>query len=352
MRFYAISTEAIQHTTRALEQLEPRRKGSARGSRALRVAQLYGHLQLRARGGGSVVLGLRELAMAWSLQPRDLRTDLRDLQALGWLQYRSTTKGVWVQLADPHLEVDPREAPVTQAQVLNDASDVPASQLVTALQPTPPEPLEEPEPSGGVASSQLDDGLIARFTETYNRYRPSSWPTYSPRGGALAARLRRAIRHAGNEEALLARLAQALGAMPEFWRTTYPQGRSGADCITALLSADRKAAGLGVEFWHLFSWGSQGQTPGSAGTASQRTFDGIGGNTAAVGTGCMAATLHPDHRRACELLAWDGHAWQGRGMAAAQLPASEKQHLAEVLEAAGFGKPGQAAEQFAQTSRC
>jgi hypothetical protein len=35
-------------------------------------------------------------------------------------------------------------------------------------------------------------------------------------------------------------------------------------------------------------------------------------------------------------------------MEAASLPASELQRLAEILEAAGFGKPGTAAEQFAQ----
>ena len=344
MRFYAVCTEAIQLTNRALQQLDQSRRGSRQPSRALRVATLYGHLQTRTNASGEVRLALRDLAAAWNLQPRLLREDLSDLQALGWLNYRCDWRGTVIRL---------RQAVLPQGDGEQVAEQTPAEpDEALRLAPMTPVPLEEPEPSGGVASSQPDDGLIARFTETYNRYRPSSWPAYSPRGGALAARLRRAIRHAGNEEALLARLAQALGAMPEFWRTTYPQGRSGADCITALLSADRKAAGLGVEFWHLFSWGSQGQTPGSAGTASQRTLAGIGGNTAAVGTGCMAATLHPDHRRACELLAWDGHAWQGRGMAAAQLPASEKQHLAEVLEAAGFGKPGQAAEQFAQTSRC
>jgi hypothetical protein len=101
-----------------------------------------------------------------------------------------------------------------------------------------------------------------------------------------------------------------------------------------------------VEFWHVFSWGSSDAAP-----YTQRLNGGIGGNTPEVGTGRMAATLHPDHRRACELLLWDGHEWKGRGMAGSQLPASEKQHLAEVLEAAGFGMPGKAAEQFAEEAR-
>ena len=329
MRFYAVCTEAIQLTNRALQQLDQSRRGSRQPSRALRVATLYGHLQTRTNASGEVRLALRDLAAAWNLQPRLLREDLSDLQALGWLSYRCDWRGTVIRL---------RQASLPQGDGEPVAEQTPAEpEEASRLAPMTPEPLEELKPSGAVASSQPDDALIARFTETYNRYRPSSWPAYSPRGGALAARVRRAIRHAGSEEALLARLAQALGAMPEFWRTTYPQGRSGADCITALLSADRKAAGLGVEFWHVFSWGA----------AAPQQLAGLRGNTAAVGTGCMAATLHPDHRRACELLAWDGHAWQGRGMAAAQLPASEKQHLAEVLEAAGFGKPGQAARQFA-----
>jgi hypothetical protein len=38
-------------------------------------------------------------------------------------------------------------------------------------------------------------------------------------------------------------------------------------------------------------------------------------------------------------------------MEAANLPASELQRLAEILEAAGFGKPGKAAEQFAKETQ-
>jgi hypothetical protein len=38
-------------------------------------------------------------------------------------------------------------------------------------------------------------------------------------------------------------------------------------------------------------------------------------------------------------------------MEATKLPASELQRLAEILEAAGFGIPGKAAEQFGQETR-
>jgi hypothetical protein len=38
-------------------------------------------------------------------------------------------------------------------------------------------------------------------------------------------------------------------------------------------------------------------------------------------------------------------------MEAFDIPASEKQRLAELLEAAGLGEPGHAATQFAQEAR-
>jgi hypothetical protein len=193
--------------------------------------------------------------------------------------------------------------------------------------------------------------LIAQFAATYNQHKPQSWPAYNPTGSALAGRLQKAIRHAGGAEAFWGVLIQALRRMPEFWRVTYPQGRSGSDCAMALLSADRKAAGLGVEFWHVFCWGSQGQTAGSPGPYTQRLNGGIGGNTPGVGQKRRAPAFHPDHLRACELLLWDGHEWKGKGMAGREPPASEKQHLAEVLEAAGFGTPGKAAEQFAEEAK-
>ena len=119
----------------------------------------------------------------------------------------------------------------------------------------------------------------------------------------------------------------------------------------ALLSADRKAAGLGVEFWHVFCWGSQSQTAGSSVPYTQRLSGGIGGNTPEVGSCHLAAIHHPDFARARKLLVWGDHAWRCQGMEAFDLPASEKQRLAELLEAAGLGEPGHAATQFAQEAR-
>jgi hypothetical protein len=193
--------------------------------------------------------------------------------------------------------------------------------------------------------------LIAQFTATYNQHKPQTWPAYHPTGSALASKLQKAIRHAGGAEAFWAVLIGALRRVPDFWRITYPQGRSGSDCAMALLSADRKAAGLGVEFWHVFCWGRQGQTASGTPTYTQRFSGGIGGNTPEVGTGQLAAIHHPDFARARKLLVWGDHAWRCQGMEAFDLPASEKQRLAELLEAAGLGEPGHAATQFAQEAR-
>ncbi|WP_010316414.1 hypothetical protein [Synechococcus sp. CB0205] len=348
MRFYAVSTEAVDLTYRALQQLDRGRTGSRRPSRALRVATLFGHLQFRARGGSSVQVGCRQLAEAWHLHPREIRADLLDLEAIGWLSFTSSTTGLCIRLHEPQgpcgrgdqrgdvaasdaCTPEPQTAEVKQDQVLQ------TQQAITA---GPSEPSAQPE------STAPKSPLIAQFTATYNQHKPQSWPAYHPTGSALVSKLQKAIRHAGGAEAFWSVLISALRRVPDFWRVTYPQGRSGSDCAMALLSADRKAAGLGVEFWHVFCWGAS-----DSATYTQRLTSAIGGNTPGVGQKRPAPAFHPDHLRACELLLWDGHEWKGKGMAGRELPASEKQHLAEVLEAAGFGTPGKAAEQFAEEAR-
>lgn len=330
MRFYAVRTEAIHQTHLALQQLEQGRRGSASPSRAMRVAQLYGHLQCRANGEQTVQVALRDLAAAWHLQPRLLRTDLRDLQALGWLHFSSGPHGTLIRLQNPDGYSEQRIHSQSSSHgprlsgAVDGAPDAESAPAAAAQLPavSAPQPLVATEPA---------QGLIDQFAENYNRQRPASWPAYSPRGSALAARLRRAIAHAGSAETFWPVLTQALVGMPEFWRTTYPQGRSGADCAAVLFSADRHAAGLGVEFWHVFCWGT---TESPAGV-------GVG---AAVGR--APGPQESDFRRACRLFAWGDHAWRGQGMEAFALPDSEKQRLTELLEAAGLGEHGQAARQF------
>ena len=344
MRFYATRTEAIQKTYSALQLLDQRRKGSLNPSRAIRVATLYGHLQCRADAGGCVQLALRELASAWHLQPRLLREDLADLQAIGWLTYSGDASGTQVQLqevVEPQVQdLEPLQGTREKAE-LNTIADAPSSVQQTA-QPLllQGEPIGT-EPSAAPEHVPAMSQLISDFAEVYNQHKPQSWPAYKPTGAVLGHRLRQAVRQAGGAEAFQALLIQALRGMPEFWRLTYPEGRSGAECASALLKADRASEGRGVEHWHLFSWAA----------VALRHNGGNGGNTAAVGQEGKASLLHPDHRRACELLLWDDHEWKGKGMAGRELPVSEKQHLAEVLEAAGFGKPGTAAEQFAKEAR-
>jgi hypothetical protein len=354
MRFYATRTEAIQKTYSALQLLDQRRKGSLNPSRAIRVATLYGHLQCRADPGGCVQLALRELATAWHLQPRLLREDLADLQAIGWLTYSGDAFGTQVQLlevVEPQAHnLEPLQ--LTSEKAVQTIADAPNSEqqppqpLPLQGEPIGPEPSLEPsiEPESTPPQSQL----IAQFAATYNQHKPETWPAYKPTGNALAGRLQKAIRHAGGAEAFWSVLIQALQRMPEFWRVTYPQGRSGVDCATALFTADRKAAGLGEELWHVFCWGVA-----DAAQYTGRPCSGIGGNTPGVGHHRPAAIsgYHPDHRHACKLLLWDGHEWKGRGMEATKLPASELQRLAEILEAAGFGIPGKAAEQFGQETK-
>jgi hypothetical protein len=67
--------------------------------------------------------------------------------------------------------------------------------------------------------------------------------------------VQQAIDRAGGPEVFWSVLKPALKAMPAFWRTTYPQGRSGADCARALFRSDQGHENLGWEFWHVFRWG-------------------------------------------------------------------------------------------------
>jgi hypothetical protein len=348
VQFFCIRNEAIRQTHRALQVLSDERQGSLRPGRVLRVAQLYGYLQWRSRGNRDVRVTLRDLGAAWFVQPRLLKADLDDLQALGWLRFRSDANGTTVTLMSAAMEGEPSEPderdcepqealpPLQSAVVIPSASEEHVSAVVQprVIAKTQSEPSTTPESCPAV------NPLIAQFAAIYNQHKPQTWPTYTPTGTVLGSRLRQAIRHAGGTEAFEAVLIRALRGMPEFWRTEYPQDRSGAHCAGVLLKVDRGSEGRGVEHWHVFAWGAY----------SGRLNGGIGGNTPGVGHNRPAVTsvFHPDHRRACELLAWDGHQWTGRGMEAASLPASELQRLAEILEAAGFGKPGTAAEQFAQ----
>jgi hypothetical protein len=368
VQFFCIRNEAIRQTYKALQSLNEQRQGSLRPGRVMRVAQLYGYLQWRSRGKRQVQVTLRDLGAAWLVQPRLLRADLDDLQSLGWLCFRSDANGTTVQLLSDAQgdEITAEDSNPAVKELWDDTPDVQPMSTTAAhrLDTSPTQPvlltaegerrvisISQTEPSTEPKGASVQRQLITQFAATYNQHKPQTWPAYNPTGSTLASKLQKAIRHAGGAEAFWAVLIQALRRVPEFWRVTYPQGRSGSDCAMALLSADRKAAGLGVEFWHVFCWGSQGQTAGASGPYTQRQLGGISGNTPEVGSGHLAAIHHPDFVRARKLLVWGDHAWRCQGMEAFDLPASEKQRLAELLEAAGLGEPGKAAEQFAQEAR-
>jgi hypothetical protein len=329
----------------------------------MRVAQLYGYLQWRSRGKRQVQVTLRDLGAAWLVQPRLLRADLDDLQSLGWLRFRSDANGTTVQLLsdaqrdeitaeDSNAAVEERWENGSDLQPKSTAGDhrpetsTTEPVLVTGQAEPRVMPATRPEPSAEPESAPPQSPLIAQFVATYNQHKPQSWPAYNPTGSALAGRLQKAIRHAGGAEAFWAVLIQALRHMPAFWRLTYPQGRSGVDCATVLFSADRKAAGLGVEFWHVFCWGAS-----DSANYIQRLNSGISGNTPEVGSGVAPAAQESDLTKANRLLFWNRDHWHGRGIEAAKLDRREKQRLAELLEAQGEGTPGAAAAQFSQPAK-
>ena len=80
------------------------------------MATLYGHLQCRARDGVVSRLGCRQLATAWHLHPRELRADLQDLAAIGWLTVTSSSAlGLTIQLHEPEAMAEPAAAASPEA---------------------------------------------------------------------------------------------------------------------------------------------------------------------------------------------------------------------------------------------
>ena len=371
LQFFAVHSEALATTHEALQ-----RHASSQGlrppgpTRALRIAQLYGHLQLRAAGRSSLALALSELAASWRFQPRQLRQDLALLQALGWLSARGTTRGTVISLSGPE-PADRADGPPAQgspepeapcaAQPEPEASRTappapvapsaappePAAQLVSAAQATPDTPVGSPSPPETAKAPKADESrdLLQRLAGLYNQHRPSTWPAYQPRGNGLGTKLRQALRQAGSADALADTLTAALQSMPPFWRTTYPQGRSGSECMAALFSTDRGCAGLGVEFWHVFSW-AQAALQGSAEASGDRSRSAAV-PAAAGGAATAAADPAAALQRARRLFLWDSGVWRGQGREALLLSQPQKRELAQLLEASGLGIPGTAEQQFA-----
>jgi hypothetical protein len=295
-----------------------------------------------------------ELAASWRLQPRQLRQDLSLLQSLGWLEARGTTRGTHITLHSPSPTPAAPPAEEPQSAAGGDPDDPLAVPRPDRAEPPgtrgkPPQP-RAPRPSGKAvprsdASPQADRALLDQLSGLYNQHRPPSWPAYQPRGTALLGRIGQALRHAGGPSALAAALRDALTAMPPFWRTTYPQGRSGAECFSALFQSDRANASLGVEFWHLFHWsqaGAEAPLPRDGGVVVGTGGRGTGGEGAGGGSAEDADRL----ARARRLWVWDAGLWRGLGREALHLSQAEKRELTRLLEAQGIGIPGSADRQF------
>lgn len=383
LQFFAVHSEALATTHDALQRHASRHGLRPPGpTRALRIAQLYGHLQLRASGRSSLVLAVSELAGCWRFQPRQLRQDLALLQALGWLSARGTTRGTVISLsgpepgdsvggdheADSHSPVPEREECRGKSRIggdseRDDRNPAPLSALplaplpdqeATASQACPSESAgpvvsapckTTPAPApAAAASADTTRDLLQRLAALYNQHRPATWPTYQPRGNGLRSKLRQALKQAGSAEALADTLTAALRAMPSFWRHTYPQGRSGAECMAVLFCTDRGCAGLGVEFWHLFSWAQAPAQGAGESSAMTETAHGPAGSAPNEQTASPADAL----QRARRLFLWDSGVWRSQGREALLLSLAEKRELALLLEADGLGIPGTAERQFAE----
>jgi hypothetical protein len=107
LQFFAVHSEALAFTHDALQAHAKSLGLRAPGpTHALRIAQLYGHIQLRAAGRPVVSLAVCELAACWRLQPRQLRQDLALLQELGWLTATGTSRGTVIALHPPEASSD------------------------------------------------------------------------------------------------------------------------------------------------------------------------------------------------------------------------------------------------------
>lgn len=387
LQFFAVHSEALATTHDALQRHASRHGLRPPGpTRALRIAQLYGHLQLRAAGRSSLVLAVSELAACWRFQPRQLRQDLALLQALGWLSARGTTRGTVINLSgseqgdfqdpdadrdgdsdssEPEREARPCKGPSSGRDARDDRDPAPFSALplaplsdqeATASQACPSgsagpvvsapraaSPAPTTPPRAPAASADATRDLLQRLAALYNQHRPATWPAYQPRGNGLRSKLRQALKQAGSAEALADTLRAALGAMPSFWRHTYPQGRSGAECMAVLFCTDRGCAGLGVEFWHLFSWAQAADQGADESAAMAQTARGP-----ASGSAEPVASPADTLQRARKLFLWDSGVWRSQGREALLLTLAEKRELALLLEASGVGIAGTAQRQFAE----
>jgi len=203
----------------------------------------------------------------------------------------------------------------------------------------------EPGPQSRAEHSGMDptegpgaDALLDRLLDAFRAAAPREWPAperLTP-SRERRSRLRQALEHAGSLDALEARLRAALGAVPVWFRHTYPVRPDGSrrpayQFFDLLLRASAAERDCGVEAWHLFAWSEAG-----------------GGPPEHVNSASPIAET--DLQRAQRLFAWDSSQWISIGIEAMALPSEEKQRLTSLLEAQGEGMAGTAARQFGPPS--
>ena len=211
-----------------------------------------------------------------------------------------------------------------------------------ALAPEPEQAaaaLQTPQPASAARGA---DALLADLLATFRSAAPAEWP----RPGSLTltpgrrSRLKGALAHAGNKQALQEHLRIALEHVPPWFRSTYPLRPDGSrrpshqffDLLFRASAAERDG---GPEAWHVFAWSEAAERSAPVGPTD--------GHSAPV----EATATESDAMRAQRLFGWGGSSWLMREIEALQLSLAERRRLTALLEHQGQGTPGAGALQFA-----
>jgi hypothetical protein len=194
--------------------------------------------------------------------------------------------------------------------------------------------------------------LLDRLLATFRDAAPPEWPAPERLTASRErrSRLLQALEHAGSAEALERRLRAALGAVPTWFRHTYPVRPDGSrrpayQFFDLLLRASAAERDCGVEAWHLFAWSEgvlgHGAPPATPGAGSPSP------DHQAIGGGSSTGPERQDLEIARRWFSWGAGQWSIRDIRAFKVGAAEQRRLTGLLEAAGLGIPGTGALQFA-----
>jgi len=209
-----------------------------------------------------------------------------------------------------------------------------------------------PEPDQAAAALQTlqppsaargADGLLADLLATFRSAAPAEWPR--PCSLTLTtgrrSRLKGALAHAGNKQALQEHLRIALEHVPPWFRSTYPlrpdgSRRASHQFFDLLFRAAASERDGGPEAWHVFAWSEAAECSAPVGAVAGPGSAGV-----------EATASESDAQRAQRLFGWGGSSWLMREIEALQLSLAERRRLTALLEDQGQGTPGAGALQFA-----